>query len=442
MTAACVDYLATLDRVPESLYEAICGCPAQCRAWCEVLAVDELAGAAPTPDFLRAHPRLVVDTRHFAAAFREEFVRSAADRDAPDGILVQGDNLEALRALAPRFTGGVRCCYIDPPYNTGSAVWKYADRFNHAQWSAMMRDRLAAARAWLAEDGAIFVSIDDHEQARLRLLMDEIFGEGNFLATIVWEKVHTRKNSARHFSVSHDYILAFARDKNRWRRELLPREDTSAYANPDDDPRGPWKPDPVYANKPYAAAYRITRPDGTKLDPPAGRYWRLSEANFLLKVARGEVIWGQRDAYPLVKRYLADVQPGLVPVTLFTRAFAGDNALASAEMAALFGRGRPATYPKPTRLIQRILQIATETDGRPTVLDFFAGSGTTAQAVLNQNRADGGRRRYVLVEKSDLFDRVLIPRVMKAIYSSQWRDARPRAPDGVSQLVQIVRLPA
>ena len=148
-----------------------------------------------------------------------------------------------------------------------------------------MRDRLAAARELLSEAGAIFISLDDHEQARLRLLLDEIFGEQNFLATIVWEKVHTRKNSARHFSVSHDYIPAFAKDKSQWERQLLPRTGTSSYENPDGDPRGVWKPDPIYANKPYAAAYQVRKPNGVVLDPPPGRYWRFSEANLLAKAA-------------------------------------------------------------------------------------------------------------------------------------------------------------
>ena len=437
--ASRVDYLATLDRIPEALHAAIRGNAAQLCAWRELFGFEELLEA--TPEFLRKHPYLVLDTRHFEASFRQQLAATIDElHTAVDGVLVQGDNLPALHELAPRFAGSVRCCYIDPPYNTGSTAWTYQDRFDRDAWAAMMRQRLEAARAWLAEDGAIFVSIDDREQASLRLLMDEVFGPENFLATIVWEKVHTRKNSAKHFSVSHEYIIAFARTKDRWRRQLLPRDGTAAYANPDSDPRGPWKPDPVYANKPYAARYQIVKPNGVKLAPPPGRYWRLSEESFLAKAAADAVIWGDSEAYPMIKRYLADVQDGLVPVTLFTRAFAGDNALANAELRAMFGAGRPATYPKPTRLIERLLQISSEPEGRPVVLDFFAGTGATAQAVLNRNRADNGRRRYVLMEQSDVFDLVLVPRVMKSIYATQWRDSRPLSRDGVSQLVEVVRL--
>jgi adenine-specific DNA-methyltransferase len=270
--------------------------------------------------------------------------------------------------------------------------------------------------------------------------LDEVFGPQNFLATIVWEKVHTRKNSARHFSVSHDYIPAYARDKKLWERQLLPRDDTSAYSNPDNDPRGPWKPDPIYANKPYASVYQIHKPNGAVLDPPAGRYWRFSEANFLAKAKRGEVLWGNGDSYPLVKRYLADVQTGLVPTTWFTREFAGDNALANSELRDLFGGGRAVSYPKPTRLLQRLIQIATRPTDNDWVLDFFAGSGTTGQAIIDLNRQDGGNRKYLLIEREDYFDSILVPRIKKAVYSSQWRSGRPIGNVRISQRFKVVRL--
>jgi adenine-specific DNA-methyltransferase len=286
----------------------------------------------------------------------------------------------------------------------------------------------------------MFVSLDDHEHMALRSLMDEIFGEDNFLATIVWEKVHTRKNSAKHFSVSHDYIPAYAKDRSRWKRQLLPRDDTSAYANSDNDPKGAWKLDPVYANKPYAADYTIRKPSGVVLERPAGRYWRFSEETFRRKAEAGEVVWGEGGAWPMVKRYLADVQPGLVPTTLFTREFAGDNAQANAELAAMFGPARAVTYPKPSLLVRRLVQIATSPESRDRVLDFFAGSGTTAQAVIDQNRLDGGNRRWIVVEKDDVFDTVLVPRIMKSIYSDKWKNARPIGSRGVSHLFKVVHL--
>jgi len=436
-------WCVTLDRVPADLHVQVVRNAAQLQEWRHLFALDALTGGSTerSLDVLKTHPNLVVDTRHFDQEFTDRLLASFDDLDrATDGLAIHGDSFRALRLLEPRYTGSVKCAAIDPPYNTGSAALSYPDRLGHAAWLAMMQDWLKLTRKLLRDDGALFVMLDDHEQARLRMLLEQTFGERNFVATIVWEKVHTRKNSARHFSVSHDYILACARNKDLWRRQLLPREQTAAYTNSDADPRGPWKPDPVYANKPYDVDYQIEKPNGVRLDPPAGQFWRFSADTFARKVAGGEMLWGEGAAYPLVKRYLADVQDGLVPVTLFTRHFAGDNGEANAELNDLFGPGRPVAYPKPTRLIERLLQIATAKSGADVVLDFFAGSGTTAQAVMAQNDRDGGRRKYVLVEMGPHFDTVLRPRLMKAMYSRNWRAGQPVGKQGRSHLINYVRI--
>lgn len=431
------NYCVTLDQVPVAFYPEISRNKRQREEWRQLIGIDVPRQA----EALRDQPYLMVDTRFFDVDFRNRLLARLEPFDAKvDGVLVQGENFQALRWLQQSYERQVKCIFLDPPYNTGSDALTYRDRQSHDDWVALLRDRLVEGRRLLRDDGTIFITLDDHEQARLKLLLDDVFGPDNFLATIVWEKVHTRKNSARHFSVSHDYIPAYARDKELWERQLLPRKETNAYDNPDDDPRGPWKPDPIYANKPYASNYQIHKPNGAVLDPPVGRYWRFSEANFLAKVDRGEVLWGKGDAYPLMKRYLADVQSGLVPTTWFTREFAGDNALANAELRDLFGGGRVVSYPKPTRLIERLFQIATRPAGGDTVLDFFAGSGTTGHAAINLNRQDRGNRRYLLVERQDYFDTILVPRIKKAIYSSNWRSGRPTDNRGVSQRVKILRL--
>ena len=431
------DYCVTLDQVPEEFYFDICRNSAQREEWQRLIGID----VPQEVEVLREHPSLMIDTRHFDADFRDRLLARLEPLDAKlDGVLVHGENFQALRLLEHRYKQQVKCIFLDPPYNTGSDALTYRDRHAHDDWVALLRDRLVAGRQLLRDDGAIFITLDDHEQARLKRLLDEVFGPENFLATIVWEKVHTRKNSARHFSVSHDYIPAYARDKERWERQLLPRDDTAAYNNPDADPRGLWKPDPIYANKPYASSYQIQKPNGAVLNPPDGRYWRFSEANFLAKAERGEVLWGKDDSYPLVKRYLADVQVGLVPTTWFTREFAGDNALANAELNGLFGGGRAVSYPKPTRLIVRLAQIATRPTGNDIVLDFFAGSGTTGHAVIDLNRLDGGNRKYLLVEHEDYFDTILVPRIKKAAYSNAWRSGLPVGAGGVSQRFKVLRL--
>jgi adenine-specific DNA-methyltransferase len=202
--------------------------------------------------------------------------------------------------------------------------------------------------------------------------------------------------------VSHDYVVVYARDIGQWDRVLLPREGESAYKNPDSDPKGPWKPDPVTAHNPYSADYKISKPNGVVLTRPTGRYWAFSEETWKAKVSRNEVLWGNGDAYPMIKRYLAEVQDGLVPVTLFSRTFAGDTAAAKKEIDELFGEQAIFDYPKPTLLIRRLIQICARKND--VVIDFFAGSGTTAQAVMMENVADSGNRRCMLVQLPEILD--------------------------------------
>ncbi|WP_438448027.1 site-specific DNA-methyltransferase [Gorillibacterium sp. sgz5001074] len=355
----------------------------------------------------------------------------SADWDRTENVYIEGDNLDVLKLLQESYLGRVKMIYIDPPYNTGNdfiykddfrdAADRYLERSGHrdgegnrlvanpaangrfhSDWLSMMYSRLLVARNLLREDGVIFISIDDHEADNLRKLCDEVFGGSSFIAQIVWQKVHTRKNSARFFSESHEYILCYAKRKKLdaadpgWERNLLPRENNDAYKNPDNDLKGPWKPDPITAHNPYSADYTITKPNGIVLSRPQDRYWALSEESWLRKVRDNEVIWGEGESYPMVKRYLSEVQNGLVPVTLFDREFAGDSAQANRELKELFGLGALFPYPKPSKLIRRLLQIATGPDD--LVLDFFSGSASTAHAVMRQNVEDGGRRRYILVQ--------------------------------------------
>lgn len=354
----------------------------------------------------------------------------SVDWGTTQNLFIEGDNLEVLKLLQKSYANKVKMIYIDPPYNTGrdfiypddfsdnitnyqrimgwrtedgekvSSLASHANPENsgryHTNWLNMMYPRLKVSRNVLREDGAIFISVDDTELANLRKACDEIFGEENFLANLVWEKVHTRKNSARYFSVSHDHIVVYAKQKEAWNRHLIPRDNTDAYTNPDNDPKGPWKPDPVYANNPYDVDYTITKPNGVVLKRPRGRYWRFSEDTIKAKIAGGEVVWGEGDSYPMIKRYLSEVQDGLVPVTLLTRTFAGDNAVANNELKALLGVEKVMDYPKPSLLIKRLAQ--TTMGPGDVLLDFFAGSGTSAHAIMDMNIDDGGARRFIMVQ--------------------------------------------
>ena len=355
----------------------------------------------------------------------------SVDWDTTRNLMIEGDNLEVLKLLQKSYAGKVKLIYIDPPYNTGkdfvypddyrdnmrnyleltgqtdgdnrklSSNTEASGRF-HTVWLNMMYPRLKLAKNLLNQRGAICISLDDAEIVNFRQMADEIFGEENFLSTIIWEKVHTRKNSAKTFSVSHDYVVVYAKDKEKWDRILLPREGSSAYKNPDNDPKGPWKPDPVTAHNPYSADYKIVKPNGVVLSRPEGRYWAFSEETWKAKVAAKEVVWGKDDSYPMIKRYLREAQEGLVPVTLFSRKFADDTATAKKEVDELFGAQALFDYPKPTLLIRRLIEITT----RPTdlVMDFFAGSGTTGHSILVQNAKDNGNRRYILVQLPEQLD--------------------------------------
>lgn len=349
---------------------------------------------------------------------------SAGDPDAGN-LLVQGDNLEALRALLPYYAGKVKCIYIDPPYNTGNEGWVYNDNVNspemrdwlgkvvgreaedlsrHDKWLCMMYPRLRLLREFLREDGVIFVSMDDSEAGNLRLLMDEIFGASNFLATAIWQKVFSPKNSARFFSDDHEYIYVYARTISRCELRLLERgaEQDARYSNPDSDPRGPWTSGDLSARNFYGeGTYPITTPSGRIIPgPPTGMYWRVSKAKFDDMNADNRLWWGDKgENVPRVKRFLSEVKQGVVPQTLWFHKDVGNTQEAKKELLEAVEFGDSASVfitPKPSRLIKRVLQIATGPND--LILDSFAGSGTTGHAVLDLNKQDGGNRRFILCE--------------------------------------------
>jgi site-specific DNA-methyltransferase (adenine-specific)/adenine-specific DNA-methyltransferase len=343
-------------------------------------------------------------------------------------LLVQGDNLLALKAMLPYYAGKVKCIYIDPPYNTGNEGWVYNDAVNsaemrawlgkvvgkevedlsrHDKWLCMMYPRLSLLKRFMRQDGAIFVSIADHEVHHLRLLMDEIFGAANFVATIIWQKVYSPKNSAKHFSEDHDYIVVYARKAELWRPKLIARsaEQDKAYKNPDNDPRGPWKPSDLSARNFYSeGTYSVTCPSGRVIErPPTGRYYSVSPESFAKLDDDKRIWWGKAgNSKPQVKRFLSDVMQGRVPQTLWSYAEVGHTQEGKKELVAICDfEDSDSVFitPKPVRLIKRILEIASDKDS--IILDSFAGSGTTGHAVLSLNKEDGGDRRFLLIEMEE-----------------------------------------
>lgn len=364
---------------------------------------------------------------------REESV----DFDNTENLYIEGDNLEVLKLLQETYLNRIKMIYIDPPYNTGNDSFVYDDDFKmgtdefseassqhdedgnmmfdlransegngryHTDWLNMMYPRLKLAKDLLTDDGVIFISIDDYEVSNLKKCCDEIFGAINFVTQIVWEKVHTRKNSAINFSSSHEYILCYAKkkrfnskDMEGFKRNLLPRNNTDAYSNPDNDPKGPWKTDPITAHNYYAADYSITKPNGVVIKRPQDRYWAYSEATLKNMIEENAIVWGEGNSMPMAKRYLCDVQDGLVPVTLFSREFAGDSSQAKKQLDNLFNECKGIfDYTKPIKLILRLLQIGTSKDD--IILDFFSGSATTAHAVMQLNAEDKGNRKFIMVQ--------------------------------------------
>ena len=342
----------------------------------------------------------------------EEPGLSAGEAEAAN-MLIQGDNLEALKALLPFYAGRVKCVYIDPPYNTRSAFAHYDDNLEHATWLSLMWPRLELLRDLLAEDGSIWVSIDDHEAHYLKVVMDEVFGRGNFIATCIWHKKHTRANDARWLSDNHDFIVSFAKDKNLWKRNLLPRsQDTKGYTNPDNDPRGVWASGPCHAKTPNEKdIYEIITPSGRKVMPPSGTSWRFSKEKFQELVGDNRIDFGKiGDNIPRYKRFLSEVRNGLVPTTLWLRDEVGDNQEAKSEVK-IFNVRDVFTTPKPERLIMRILEIATAPGD--LVLDSFLGSGTTAAVAHKMNR------QWIGVEMGQHAVTHCAPRLTKVIEGEQ-----------------------
>ncbi|MBP7203268.1 MAG: site-specific DNA-methyltransferase [Propionivibrio sp.] len=366
--------------------------------------------------------------------------------DLASNLVIHGDNLHALKSLLPRYAGAVDLVFIDPPYNTGNEGWCYSDNVNspimkewlstnpvdgedllrHDKWLCMMWPRLVLLRELLSETGSLWMTLDDNEVHRARMMLDEIFGEENFVATCVWHKMDSPKNTAEHFSVDHDYVIVYAKNVDQWSLNLLPRteEMLARYQNPDNDPRGSWLLSDLDARNPYSKGlYSITTPKGRVIDgPPKGKYWRISKEKFEEMDADNRIWWGvDGNAAPNIKRFLSEVKDGVVPQTIWPWQVVGSTRNAKTELLNVLASGTEHEIfvtPKPTGLVERVLAIGTQSDA--LVLDSFAGSGTTAHAVLKANARDGGRRRFILVEGEDYADRLTAERVRRAIKGYAW----------------------
>ena len=349
--------------------------------------------------------------------------------DSPN-ILIEGDNYHALSVLNYTHRKKIDVIYIDPPYNTGKE-FTYNDKlvdnedaYKHSKWISFMNKRLSLAKKLLSRKGVIFISIDDNEQAQLRIICNEVFGQDNFIANIVWQKKYSPQNDAKYFSDMHDFILVYARrkningKKNGWIRNLLPRteEMDARYKNPDNDPRGVWKSTDMSV-KTYNPTYDfpITTPTGRIVNPPPSRCWRFSQKRYEELLKDNRIWFGQsNNNVPSIKKFLTEVKEGIVPVTWWDRYFAGHNQDAKQEIDS-FNLQSSFDTPKPVKLIKRILEISSHKNS--IILDFMAGSGTTGQATLELNNQDNGNRKFILCtnNENNICTNVCHPRLKKAI---------------------------
>ena len=376
----------------------------------------------------------VLANSRISATLRPDKEKSV-DFDTTKNLYIEGDNLDVLKLLRETYLGKVKMIYIDPPYNTGNDfVYEddfaqtaeeyseisgdYDDQGNrliknvdsngrfHTDWLNMIYPRLKVARDLLTDDGVIFISIDDREQENLKKVCNEIFGEDNFIAQVVWERAFSPVNLKKHFSESHDYILCISKRIDECSCNGLPRSNDAddRYSNPDNDPRGPWTSgDLSVGPRIESKVYEIITPSGRRVLPPSGYCWRLDQKTFVKYLEENRIWFGEDGKnVPRIKRFLSDVKQGITPMTIWKYTDVGHSQEASQKLKQLFDGKSLFEYPKPIELIKRCLHLYT--DGDSLILDFFSGSATTAHAVMQLNAEDGGNRKFIMVQLPEVCD--------------------------------------
>ena len=478
------NWCVTLDRIPEALYPEIAANTAQCKEWVDLCAADEIAGdltngaAAwsdpPTVDFLKANSGLVVDTRHFDDAFTDRLLAALSDAgpldDQTDGLLVHGENFQALNLLQERYREQIQCVYIDPPYNTGYDGFLYRDNYQHSSWLAMLEDRLSVARNLLSGKGVLFSSIDDIEQPILRLLMDNCFGAVNRLANMVW-KGATDNNPTR-IATEHEYVVWYAKaigetdpvwnsgvsdaknlileEYNRLRAACKGIPEIQArFRKFIKDNREVLSPlthyDRVDRDGPYTGGRRVHNPgkEGYRYDvlhpkthkacvQPA-RGYRFPQETMERLLESDRIIFGVDETQIIqIKEYLRDYDAGLKGLVEL------DSRVGANALEALFGSREIFKNPKPVELLTHLLGFVSAED--QMVMDFLAGSGTTGHAVINLNRNDGGRRKYLLVEIGHHFNAIVLPRLKKVVHTPDWKAGKPVSRRSVTHFFKYMNL--
>jgi adenine-specific DNA-methyltransferase len=446
------NYCVTLDRVPDELYPEIIANDEQREEWVRLFVIDEIEEDLITPaysepltvEFLKANPFLIVDTNYFGENFKNRLLGSFATiDDRTDGFLVHGENFQALNLIEKVFKRKqIDSIYLDPPYNTGNDEFQYKDNYQHSSWMSMMFDRLVIAKTLLSNQGCIFISCDDIELYNLKIILDKVFGIDSHLETLIWKKRATAPND-RHIGKNHEYIISFCKDPSQTVLYLQPRDErlNRTYKNPDNDPDGPWSASDLSAagkggRLVESCIFSIMNLDtGKEYLPPKNKCWLYNKEKIAELLRQGRIGFRRNTGAPFLKRYLSEVRQGAtLPTIIIDGGFSSDSAK---EIRDLFNED-VIEFPKTTRLLEKVITASMSSNG--IVLDFYAGSGTTTHALMNLNRQDNGKRKYILVEMGDYFDTVLVPRIKKVVYSKDWKNGKPISQEGISHTFKYLRL--
>ena len=449
------NYCITLDRVPEELYPEIAANDAQREEWVKLFVIEEIEGNLIVPaysepltvGFLKANPHLVLDTKFYDLGLKDKLMAGFEDlNNQCDGLLVHGENFQALRILERQFNRKVKCTYIDPPYNTGADGFPYKDRYQHSSWLAMMASRSTIAKSLLRSDGIFFVSTDEHEGPRIAVMLENLFGAENRLETFIWKKSYGGGAKAKYAVNLHEYVWAYANFLTELPSLYLKPDEKVIkkyykYSDEKQKLRGP------YRLQPLATTSMDLRPNLKYPIPYKEReiwpekQWQWSLERTMKALESNEIVFVERESGKVTvnyKQYLKDEKGSTRSAMLYSIIDGIYNQRGTTEVRNLFGNIDTYRFPKPSALVKLLCEACSENND--LILDYFAGSGTTAHAVINLNREDGGNRKYILVEMADYFDTVLIPRIKKVIYSKDWKDGKPVSREGISHMFKYIRL--
>ncbi|AMS27871.1 hypothetical protein AEM51_13415 [Bacteroidetes bacterium UKL13-3] len=451
------NYCITLDRVPKDLYSEIISNDAQIQEWIKLFAIDEIktqaaGGLFPenkvgfsnplTLDFLNQNQFLVLDTAFFSETFKWKLIGSIEKFDEQcNGLLINADNYQALKLIEARYKETAKTIFIDPPYNTendrNTGKFIYKDGFSDSSWISMMYDRVLNSYSFLNKNGLFFCTIDDNELFNLKLLCDSIFNPSNFKANIIWNSRKSKQNDID-VSLSHNYITLYSKNKSKMELYGQPLIE-SEFENPDNDIKGKWKVSPLDAPgvRERTSFFPIVNPNtNEEYYPPKGRHWTVFEEDVPSLISEGRIFFGVKgNTKPQWKRYWEEVKEDSKTIgTIWDELDTATNA--TKELENILGHKNFET-PKPSNLLEEIIQQSTKSN--ELIIDYFSGSGTTAHAVIKKNR-DGILAKFILCEMGDYFDRITKARVVKIIYSKDWKDGKPLSREGISHCFKYMRL--